>query len=101
MIELILQLLSPDRIQAIGAAATSLLTVWVARQASKVKRLQDRVNHLEAQAEKDRNLFVKAVRYIRELLWHIKAQDLMLRQHAPNAQIPEPPEVPEELREEV
>ncbi len=98
---MLLELLSPERIQALGIAATSLLTVWVGRQASKVKRLQTRVDELEAQAEKDRHLFVRAVKYIRELLWHIKTLDLLLNQHVPHVQVPDPPEVPEVLKEEV
>ncbi|NCL75700.1 hypothetical protein [Rhodococcus sp. YH1] len=98
---MLLELLSPERIQQFGIAATSILGVWLGRQSSKVKKLQARLDELEAQSEKDRNLISKAVRYIRELLWHIRTQDLLLRQHAPAVQIPDPPEVPDELKEEV
>lgn len=98
---MLLELLSPERIQALGIAATSLLTVWVGRQAAKVKRLQAEVDDLKGKYEQQRSLFASAVRFIRDLLWHVRIQDDALRQHAPGVVIPEPPAIPEDLKMEV
>lgn len=98
---MLLELLSPDRIQALGIAATSLLTVWVGRQAAKVKRLQAEVDELKGKYDEQRSLFASAVRFIRDLLWHVRLQDAALRQHAPGVVIPEPPTIPDELKKEV
>ncbi|WP_343466453.1 hypothetical protein AAI421_13355 [Rhodococcus aetherivorans] len=98
---MLLELLSPERIQAFGYVATGLLTVWVGRQATKVKRLQAEVDELKGKYEEQRTLFATAVRFIRELLWHVRMQDLALRQHAPDAPVPDAPEIPAELKKEV
>lgn len=97
----LLELLAPDRVQAYGIAATSILTAWVARQSSKVKKLQARLDELEEQSEADRRLFKRAVRFIRDVLARNAMLVALLQLHAPNIPLPDPVEIPDELKEEV
>lgn len=98
---MLLELLSPERITAFGMAFSGILTAWVGAQTLQVKKLRARVDELETQSTRDRKLLSSALGFVRELLWHIRVQDLLLRQHAPGVDAPEPPEIPDDLKEEV
>ncbi|WP_420750487.1 hypothetical protein [Rhodococcus sp. O3] len=41
------------------------------------------------------------MRLIRDLLAHITALTLFLRHHAPHGDLPDPPQIPAELQEEI
>ncbi|WP_072814267.1 hypothetical protein [Rhodococcus zopfii] len=100
--EWLLALLAPDRIQALGIAATTVLGAWTARQATVVKKLQAEVAELKAGREEDRAKFREAIRFIRQLLRHIEHLDAFLGHHAPGQQPPATrPVIPEGLTEEI
>lgn len=97
----LLEWLTPERITALGVAATSILTVWTGRIAVRLKAAEARVAELEKQGEKDRGVIKAAARFIREQSVHIAVLCGLLRHHAPGVVIPAEPELPQELREEV
>ncbi|MDH6279333.1 hypothetical protein [Prescottella agglutinans] len=99
--QLVTDLFTADRITAIGIAATSLLTVWTGRLAIRLKAAEDKVAELEAQREKDRGVIKAAVRYIRALSTYASVLTGLLRQHAPQVEVPEEPPLPPEIEEEV
>lgn len=101
MLESILTWLSPDTIQALGIAATAVLTAWTSRLAVRVKAAEARVAELEKQGEQDRGVIKAAARFIRDQAVHIAVLCGLLRHHAPNVEIPPDPVLPKELHKEV
>jgi len=107
--EWLLALLSPERIQQMGIAATTVIGAFTARQAREVKKLRaeaealkGEVAELKSGRAEDQAKFREAVRFIRKLLAHIDHLDTFLRQHAPEGQPPNlRPEIPESLIEEI
>lgn len=96
-----MELLSPERIQAIGIAFTGFLTVWLGRLAPQVRTLRREVEELKAQRAKDQGVIRASVKYIRALGVHNGVLTGLLRHHAPHVEIPAEPEMPDVLREEV
>ena len=101
MLELILSWLSPDTIQALGLAATAVLTAWTGRLAVRVKAAEARVAELEKQGEKDRGIIKAAAKFIRDQSVHIAILCGLLRHHAPDAEIPPEPTLPDILDKEM
>ncbi|MCK8675138.1 hypothetical protein ACWDUD_01615 [Rhodococcus sp. NPDC003382] len=99
--EWLLALFSPERIQALGIAATSLLTAWMTRQAAVIKRLQAEVAELKAGRAEDQRKFRRAIWLIRDLLSYATALELLMERHIPHVTPPQRPEIPAELLEEV
>ncbi|TSD48592.1 hypothetical protein FFI94_022275 [Rhodococcus sp. KBS0724] len=97
----LLELLSPERIQAIGISFTGFLTVWVSRQAAQVRQLRGEVTELKSGRIKDQGVIKASVKYIRALGVHNGVLTGLLRHHAPHVEIPAEPVMPEVLREEV
>lgn len=102
--------MSPDHINAIGAAVAVVLgaifTGVSARQSRRMSELQGKVDDLEASVAKleadldARNrLFREAIRYIRRLLHWTDEADLAHRRG--DAALPSVPPLPELLQEEV
>lgn len=98
---MLLELLSPERIAAFGVAFTSVVAVWVKRQTGQLKKLEAQVLRLEEQQKLDRGVIRTCVRYIRAQGVHIAILCGLLRQHAPNVDIPAEPQLPDELIDEV
>lgn len=98
---MLLELLSPERIAAFGVAFTSVVAVWVKREARRVKKLEAQVRRLEEQQKVDRGVIRTCVRYIRAQGVHIALLCGLLRQHAPHVDIPAEPQLPDELIDEV
>lgn len=98
---MLLELLSPERIAAFGVAFTSVIAVWVKREAQRTKRLEAQVLRLEDQQKVDRRVIRTCVRYIRAQGVHIAILCGLLRQHAPQVDIPAEPQLPDELVDEV
>lgn len=98
----LIDFLTTERVSAIGAVVTSVLTIWMGRQASKVKQLLARVAELEAASEADRNRFRDAIWYIRDLLRHSDELWMHMVRHLPDA-LPKlkRPEIPESLEREI
>lgn len=99
--DVLLELSSPDRIQAIGIALTGFLTVWVGRLAPQLRSLRREVEELKAGRVKDQGVIKASVKYIRALGVHNGVLTGLLRHHAPHVEIPAEPVMPEVLREEV
>lgn len=93
--------ITPEHISAVGLAISSVIGAIAAWQANEVKKLRTRVSVLEAQAESDRQLFRMSIKFIRDLLSHIAQLTLLLRHHAPDADVPNPPAAPAELQAEI
>lgn len=109
---MLVELLSADRINALGIAATSVLGVWLGRNSLTLKRVQEELDAVkkahaedreawEGERQADRNFIRTAVRYIRAQGNHIALLCGLLRQHAPNVEIPAEPELPDELADHV
>ena len=94
--------LSPELVQALGAAAATVIGAVTAWQAREVAKLRSRVEMLEAQAVDEKLRFRDALRLIRALQQHIDELRAFLRLHVPGQ---EPPaaryEIPSSLREEL
>ncbi|MEV0356380.1 hypothetical protein AB0H71_09985 [Nocardia sp. NPDC050697] len=94
--------LSPELVQALGAAAATVIGAVTAWQAREVTKLRSRVEVLEAQAVDDKLRFRDALRLIRALQQHIDQLRGFLRVHVPGQ---EPPaaryDIPESLRDEL
>ncbi|WP_457066738.1 hypothetical protein [Mycobacteroides abscessus] len=83
--------MSPEQIQAVGAAFVAVLTAWQARTSRKVRDLESRLALVETQRDQYRTKLRAAVQHIREwMLWAIH--------HAPGRPTPA---LPPELRDEV
>ncbi|MFF2553455.1 hypothetical protein ACFVUS_20825 [Nocardia sp. NPDC058058] len=96
------QWLSPDLVQATGAAAATVIGAVTAWQAREVGKLRERVAALEDQAATDQRRFRDAIRLIRALQSHIDELLTFLRLHVPGQ---EPPpvkyQIPATLEEEL
>lgn len=101
MLETILKWLTPETIQAIGIVVTGVLTIWMGRQTIELKKVRAELDVIKSEREKDRGVIKAATRYIRDQAVHIVVLCGLLRQHAPDVEIPPDPVLPEELREEV
>lgn len=99
--DVLLELLSPERIAAFGTIAMSLGGAWMARQNSRLKQLESKVTELEAGRAADRGIIRACARYIRAQGVHIALLCGLLRQHAPHVEIPDEPPMPQVLEEEV
>lgn len=97
----LLELLSPERIAAFGTVAIGLFTVWMTKQQARLKQLEAKVAELEAGRESDRGIIRACARYIRAQGVHIALLCGLLRQHAPHVEIPDEPQMPQVLEEEV
>ncbi|MEU2258504.1 MULTISPECIES: hypothetical protein [Nocardia] len=94
--------LSPEFVQAFGAAAATVIGAVTAWQAREVAKLRARIETLESQAVDDKKRFRDAIRLIRALQQHIDELRGFLRLHVPGQ---EPPaaryEIPPSLQEEL
>lgn len=93
--------ITPEHINSIGLALAGVIGAVTTWQAKEVKKLRARVDVLEAQSVEDRKLFKSAVRYIRDLLAHVSLLTTLLRHHAPDVDLPDPPAPPDGLQEEI
>lgn len=93
-----LELLSPERIMAIGGVVTGLFGAWLT---SKVRALEGQVAELKAQREKDQGVIKAALRHIRDRIVHSALLTGLLQLHAPGIAIPPEPALPDELKDEV
>lgn len=93
---------TPELVQAIGIAVASVIGAITAWQAREVKKLRQRVDALEAQAEEDHRLFRLAGKVIRGLLADQASLLTFIGLHLPGV---EPPtmrtEIPRELDEKI
>ena len=107
---MLVELLSADRINALGIAATSILGLWLGRNSLTLKRVQEELAAVKKAHAQDREnwdierksnrAFVRtAVRYIRAQGVHIATLCGLLRQHAPQVEIPTEPTMPDELND--
>lgn len=95
---MLLELLSPERITAIGTIVVTLFGAWLT---SKVRSLETKVDELEKQRKRDQGVIKVALRYIRDRITHSEILTGLLRQHAPHVEIPPEPVTPDELKDEV
>lgn len=93
-----LDLLSPERITAIGGIITVLFSAWIT---SEVRKLKAKVADMEAQREKDQGVIKAALRHIRDRIVHSGILIGLLQLHAPGIAIPPEPALPDELKDEV
>ncbi|MFC3963497.1 hypothetical protein, partial [Nocardia jiangsuensis] len=80
--------LSPDLVQALGAAAATVIGAITAWQAREVAKLRTRIETLETQAVDDKLRFRDALRVIRALQLHIDELRGFLRLHVPGREPP-------------
>ncbi|MGC0364822.1 hypothetical protein ABH922_002806 [Rhodococcus sp. 27YEA15] len=95
---MLLELLSPERIAAIGLIITGLFGSWLT---SRVRHLESEVADLKAQRKKDQGVIKVALRYIRDRISYSELLTGLLRQHAPHVEIPPEPVTPDELKDDV
>lgn len=93
-----LELLSPERIAALGAIIVSLFGAWLT---SKVKTLEAQVAKLESERAKDQGVIRAALRHIRDRIVHSALLVGLLQLHAPGIAIPPEPALPDELKDEI
>lgn len=93
-----LEILSPERITAIGAFITGLFGLWIT---SEVRKLKGKVAELESQREKDQGVIKAALRHIRDRIVHSALLTGLLQIHAPGIAIPPEPALPDELKDEI
>ncbi|WP_458687345.1 hypothetical protein [Nocardia tengchongensis] len=96
------QSVSPDLVQAVGAAIATIIAAVTAWQAREVAKLRERVAALEDQAISDQRRFRDAIRLIRALQRHIDELLAFLGLHVPGQDPPQanykiPPNLEEEL----
>ncbi|WP_419402590.1 hypothetical protein [Mycobacteroides abscessus] len=83
--------MTPEIIQAVGAAVAAILTAWQAPTSRKVRDLEARIRAVELERDTFRTKLKAAVRHIREWMgWAMH--------HAPGQA---PPALPSELRDEI
>ncbi|MDM2350592.1 Uncharacterised protein [Mycobacteroides abscessus subsp. abscessus] len=83
--------MTPEIIQAVGAAVAAILTAWQALTSRKVRDLEARIRAVELERDTFRTKLKAAVRHIREWMgWAMH--------HAPGQA---PPALPSELRDEI
>ncbi|WP_458681960.1 hypothetical protein [Prescottella equi] len=104
--------MTPETIQAIGIVITGILTIWVGRQSIELKRVRDELTEVktahaqdrenwERDRTVDRGIIRAAARFIRDQSNHIALLCGLLRHHAPEAEIPPEPTLPDILDKEM
>ncbi|EME14817.1 hypothetical protein [Rhodococcus triatomae] len=101
MLKTILDWLTPETIQALGVAFAGAITAWLGRETILRKRLQGEFDELKKSLAKVQDLLKLATRYIRDLRSHNTNLANLLRQHAPDVEVPNEPQLPRELDEEL
>lgn len=91
---MLLELLSPERITALGTVAMGLLGVWIAWVQADVKKLK-------IQRKLDLGIIRAFTRWSGAQGVYIALLCGLLRQHAPHVEVPPEPVMPDELRDEV